>query len=296
MKFLAALFERSLPYLRAAHRAAPEATNPLFGTLYILSRPGWRRGLPTYLRMLLMSPMVSSRPGSLPAPESALRHPEGLLGVGGRMTVRRLVAAYRQGIYPWAHAGPVQWWSPRERFVLFLDEFKINRRFRSYLRKSSFRITTDKAFVDVVRGCAEPRSDSLPFSWITRDFRTAFTQLHRHGFAHSVEVWDGEELVGGVYGVALGRLFFTESMFARRQNASKIALTHLHCQLAAWGIVANDVKRESPFWASLGGRHVPRADLQALCAGADRAPIGKWSLDRELDVAGWRPGSDSPSA
>jgi leucyl/phenylalanyl-tRNA--protein transferase len=233
-----------------------------------------------------------------PPVERALRRPEGMLVAGGPLTPERLLEAYRSGIYPWCHVGPPKWWCPAQRMVLFLDEVHVSRRLRGYLRNASFRVTFDHDFRGVMRACAAPRPDRLPLSWITPAMQEAYGALFDRGHAHSVEVWQDEACVGGLYGVAVGGLFFTESMFARRAHASRVALTWLNCQLQSWGFVANDVKRPSPFWAAQGARLIPRREfLDLLARVRDRpTPAGPWQPDAGLAVDRWRPAAGLDSA
>ncbi|MEO6696524.1 MAG: leucyl/phenylalanyl-tRNA--protein transferase, partial [Gammaproteobacteria bacterium] len=165
----------------------------------------------------------------------ALREPDGLLALGGDLSPERLLAAYRKGIFPWYNEGqPILWWSPDPRAVLFPSRVKISRSLRKTLRQGRYRITLDQAFRSVIEGCAAPRN-GVPGTWISRAMMEAYTELHERGYAHSVEAWRDGQLVGGLYGVALGRVFFGESMFSRSPDASKVALASLARQLAVWG-------------------------------------------------------------
>ncbi len=168
--------------------------------------------------------------------EQALARPNGLLAAGGDLSPERLLRAYRLGIFPWFSAGePILWWSPDPRTVLVPGELKIARSMAKTLRKANFEIRADSAFEQVVRACSEPRPRQTG-TWITHAMQAAYTRLHRLGVAHSIETWHGDELVGGLYGVALGRAFFGESMFSRATDASKIALVHLARQLQSLGL------------------------------------------------------------
>lgn len=228
----------------------------------------------------------------LRAPDRALALPDGLVDIGGKMTVARLLAAYRQGIYPWCHVGPVKWWAPSRRAVLFLEEGRIEKNLRRLLRQERYRVTFDTAFRDVMTGCAEPRPGRPALTWISPRFMDAYLALHEAGHAHSVEVWDKDgSLAGGLYGVASGGVFFTESQFARARDTSKIAFVVLNRHLQEWGFVLNDGKDMTGHLASLGMRDIPRAEFTSLLAahaGAGRAP-GRWETDEALDVAGWKP-------
>ena len=166
-------------------------------------------------------------PDEFPNVEHALAEPNGLLAAGGDLSPPRLLAAYRRGIFPWYSEGqPILWWCPDPRAVLCPDEMKVSRSLRKTIRRGHFRITTDMAFPKVVERCAAPRRDETG-TWITEEMKNAYIRLHRLGYAHSVECWHEDGLVGGLYGIALGRVFFGESMFSQMNDVSKVALTHL---------------------------------------------------------------------
>lgn len=194
----------------------------------------------------------------------ALDDPEGLLAAGGSLDARRLIEAYRQGIFPWSSEGqPLLWWSPDPRMVLFTDEFKVSRSLRKRLRDGRFEIRVDTAFDEVMDACAEPR-DGQAGTWITESMQRAYGRLHRMGYAHSVEAWREERLVGGLYGVALGRVFFGESMFARETDASKVALAHLVALATEQGVPIIDCQQQTAHLASLGARPIPREEFAGL--------------------------------
>lgn len=212
-----------------------------------------------------MVPWLSAN-HAFPPVEKALVEPNGLLAAGGDLSLERLLAAYRQGIFPWYNPGsPILWWSPDPRMVLFPDEFKVSHSLRKALRRKHYEIRMDTAFAQVILACAEPRDTSLG-TWITLPMQQAYIRLHETGFAHSVETWIDGELAGGLYGVALGRVFFGESMFSRANNASKIALAHLIRQLQVWKFGLIDCQMSTPHLASLGAREIPRAEFSALLA------------------------------
>lgn len=219
-----------------------------------------------------------------PPVECALRDPDGLLAAGGSLTPQRLLDAYRRGIFPWYTQGqPILWWSPDPRSVLFPGELKVSRSLHKTLRKKVFRVTVDTAFRQVIEACAEPRRDETG-TWITAEMAGAYAQLHALGWAHSVECWVEETLVGGLYGIGMGRVFFGESMFTRCTDASKVALVYLVRQLEAWGYGLIDCQVRSAHMETLGARNVPRARfIELLDRYADepgRAP--PWTLDPEL--------------
>lgn len=191
----------------------------------------------------------------------ALRRPNGLLAAGGDLSPERLLRAYRRGIFPWYGEGePILWWSPDPRMVLFPAELKVGRSLRKVLRKGAFRLTADTAFEAVIEGCSAPRLDQ-PGTWITPDMKQAYVRLHALGVAHSVESWREGELVGGLYGVALGHAFFGESMFSRASDASKVALVGLVRQLQAWEFELIDCQMRTELLASFGAREIPRSEF-----------------------------------
>lgn len=203
------------------------------------------------------------RGAPFPPIEQALREPDGLLAAGGDLTVPRLVDAYSRGIFPWfAEGQPVLWWSPDPRMVLFADEFAMSRSLRKRVNSRVFDITVDMAFGDVIRECAAPR-EGQNGTWITRAMLDAYGALHRAGYAHSVEAWRDGELVGGLYGMALGRVFFGESMFTREPDASKVALVHLVSIVRGQGVPLIDCQQQTTHLASLGARPIARAAFAA---------------------------------
>jgi len=223
--------------------------------------------------------------GDFPPVELALQRPNGLLAAGGDLSPERLLRAYRLGIFPWFSAGePILWWSPDPRMVLFPGDLRIARSMAKTLRKADFEVRADSAFEQVIQACGEPRSRQTG-TWITAEMHTAYTRLHRLGVAHSIETWRGDELVGGLYGVALGRVFFGESMFSRATDASKIALVHLVRQLQAWGFELIDCQMHTPLLASFGARQIPRAQFTRRVAELvkySNVPV-PWVLDRFND-------------
>ena len=196
-----------------------------------------------------------------PEVERALAEPNGLLAAGADLSLPRLLEAYRNGIFPWfSHDQPILWWSPDPRMVLFPAELKISRSLARTLRSRRFEVRADTAFDAVIEGCRQPRRGESG-TWITEEMAEAYGTLHRAGFAHSVETWLDGKLVGGLYGVALGRAFFGESMFARVSDASKVALVALARQLQHWGFGVVDCQMNTAHLASLGAREIPRAEF-----------------------------------
>lgn len=196
-----------------------------------------------------------------PPLDKALREPNGLLAAGGDLSPARLVAAYRHGCFPWyAQGQPLLWWSPDPRTVLFPDEFHLSRSLAKLIRQQRFSVTFDHDFAAVIQACAEPR-DYADGTWITESMQHAYLQLHHEGIAHSVEVWEGEQLVGGLYGLAMGQLFFGESMFSRRDNASKVGFATLVDKLRHWGFVLIDCQMHTQHLHSFGARPIPRSEF-----------------------------------
>ncbi|MBI5431075.1 MAG: leucyl/phenylalanyl-tRNA--protein transferase [Nitrosomonadales bacterium] len=218
-----------------------------------------------------------------PSVELALRNPNGLLAAGGDLSAARLLEAYRRGIFPWFNPGdPVLWWSPDPRMVLFPGEFKTSRSLAKELRCTGYQLRCDTAFEQVMRACAAPR-DSQRGTWIDEDMIAAYTALHRSGCAHSVEVWREGCLVGGLYGVGIGRMFYGESMFSTASNASKIALAHLARQLERWQFGMIDCQMNTAHLASLGAREIPRAEFIArLQELVHCVPVTRWQFDTDL--------------
>ncbi|MBS0324428.1 MAG: leucyl/phenylalanyl-tRNA--protein transferase [Proteobacteria bacterium] len=203
-----------------------------------------------------------------PSVTSALDRPNGLLAAGGDLSPERLIAAYRHGIFPWFSEGdPILWWSPDPRMVLYPAELKISRSLARTLRKGGYDVRFDTAFEQVIQACAERDRPGQPGTWITGPMQRAYLHLHRIGFAHSIETWCDDQLVGGLYGVAIGKVFYGESMFALARDASKIALAHLchYLKQQDFGII--DCQMETPHLASLGARPIARSDFVRLLAG-----------------------------
>ena len=218
--------------------------------------------------MIASNPLRWLDPGDTEAPfpavEDALREPNGLLAVGGDLSPSRLVRAYRQGIFPWYSSDqPILWWSPDPRTVLRPQQLKVSRSLRRTLNRNIFSVTADAAFRRVVEGCAEPRGPDAG-TWLTHDMVEAYCRLHEMGYAHSVESWFEGELVGGLYGLSLGTVFFGESMFTRRSDASKVAFVRLVEHLQEWGYALIDCQVASAHLASLGAEAIPRRNFVAV--------------------------------
>jgi leucyl/phenylalanyl-tRNA--protein transferase len=213
-----------------------------------------------------------------PPVETALTEPDGLLAAGGDLSPARLLAAYRLGIFPWYSRGqPILWWSPDPRTVFETSRMHVPRRLARFLRTCPWTLKADTAFETVVRACAAPRTKQRG-TWLDPDMRKAYQRLHALGHAHSVEAWDGDALVGGIYGVAIGRMFFGESMFSAADNGSKVALLALARALCEWGFPLLDAQVASPHLFTLGAKEIGRADFSgrvALLAALDGV-AGSW--------------------
>jgi len=217
-----------------------------------------------------MIPWLDDNSYIFPAIDTALTDPNGLLAAGGDLHTQRIIAAYRQGIFPWfGDDDPILWWSPSPRCVLRPNELHISKSFAKFRKKTAFTVSFDNAFDQVINHCAQMRDDQEG-SWITSDMQQAYQQLFKQGVAHSVEVWDKDILVGGLYGLAIGNMFFGESMFSKRSNASKLAFSHLvkHLSLANYQLI--DCQVHSQHLASLGATEISRDDFKSYLANIDQ--------------------------
>ncbi len=228
-------------------------------------------------------------PPVFPPAEHALDKPNGLLAAGGDLSRERLLAAYARGIFPWYSVGePILWWTPDPRCVLFPSEIHVPRRTARRMRQSRDELSFDRAFDEVIQACAAPRAGQGG-TWLLPEMRAAYCDLHAAGHAHSIELYQGNRLVGGLYGVCLGRMFFGESMFSRVPDASKIVLIQLARQLQRWEFSLIDCQVSSPHVLRMGARELPRHGfLQHLHSALQQpAPsVGPWTLDRDLAQAG----------
>lgn len=213
-----------------------------------------------------------------PPVEQALDEPSGLLAAGADLSPRRLLDAYRHGIFPWYSEGqPILWWSTNPRMVLFTDELHVGESLRKVLRKKPFEVRINTAFRTVMEQCAAPRAASRAGTWIMPEMIDAYERLHDLGHAHSIESWQDGELVGGLYGVQIGRMFFGESMFTHVSNASKVALVHLVQRLRPAGFPMIDCQQETAHLASLGARPVSRADFATRIAALVQMPAAPFA-------------------
>lgn len=218
-------------------------------------------------------------------PDPDLADPSGLLAVGGDLSPERLLLAYRAGIFPWYSQGqPILWWSPDPRMVLHTDELKVPRSLAKRVRQERYEITLDRAFDEVIDRCAKVPRPGQQGTWITSAMVAAYRHLHALGHAHSVEAWQDGELVGGLYGVSVGRLYSGESMFADAPDASKIAFVHLVRQLARWEFPLVDCQVHTDHLARFGAREIPRESYVASAGSLTRRPgrPGPWRFDDDF--------------
>ncbi len=207
---------------------------------------------------------------SFPDISEALIEPDGLLAMGGDLSCERLIAAYQRGVFPWFNEGqPILWWSPDPRLVLFPEKLKISRSLKKNIRNSGFSVSFDKAFVQVIQYCAHTPREDQDGTWLSQDMQAAYYDLHQRGIAHSVECWHDGRLVGGLYGIALGRVFYGESMFTHKSNASKVAFATLVQQLQTWHFALIDCQVYTSHLHSLGAEEISRTDFRQLLEDYD---------------------------
>jgi leucyl/phenylalanyl-tRNA--protein transferase len=284
--------EKIFKLLHSAHSKNPKLVNFILGILYPF-HPSRINSIPAIICMTLKYWIDTRRSEDrFPNLEKPFKRPAGLVAIGGSLSTERLILAYRNGIYPWCHVGPVKWWAPSERMVLFLEESHISKNLRRTIKQSKFKITFDKAFNEVILACAEPRPKKLPLTWISAGIIDAYMSLYLQGYAHSVEAWDSEgNLAGGLFGVALGGVFFTESLFARKSDASKVAFVTLNCHLQRWGFKINDCKAYTEHHSSLGAKLIKRKEFMKIIEEVRDKKIflSSWKVDESLDIASWDP-------
>ena len=224
--------------------------------------------------LTVLDPALPDQP--FPPVSSALKDPDGLLAIDGCLSTQRIVNAYRHGIFPWFSSGePILWWSPNPRLILHPDDLVVSRSLAKTIRRNKFSITIDQAFPDVINACAETRN-TQEGTWISNDMKQAYNRLHQQNIAHSIEAWNNKTLVGGLYGLAIGQVFFGESMFHRQSDASKVAFVTLVQQLKNWGYKLIDCQVRTEHLVSLGATEIPREKfllhLNVLC---DKSPDEK---------------------
>lgn len=285
----------SLPSIRSLTGVLAGAPYPLrqavLGSAYRLV-PRRLPGLPPLLGVTLRDLARIGEP-ILPEPAEALDNPDGLCCLAGDIGVPELMEGYRRGAFVMSHIGPLKWWAPGHRMVLFFDQARIEKTTRRLLRSGRFRFTIDAAFTEVIQACAAPRPGGTPLTWITQRIQELFEAAHRAGHAHSIEVWEGDALVGGAYGLAVGRVFFTESQFHTARDASKVGFAVLNRHLQAWGFAFNDGKHPTRYLAGCGMTPVTREEFSALTERFAEAPpaAGLWTLDPRLTDDRWEPAS-----
>jgi len=211
-------------------------------------------------------PWLDSDTAQFPATHHALQEPNGLLAAGGQLNPEWLITAYTRGIFPWfSEEEPILWWSPSPRSFIYINQLHISKSLHKALRKKQFSISIDQAFEQVIDACAKPREQQAESgTWITEEMRSAYIELHHIGKAHSIEVWINGELSGGLYGIALGRVFFGESMFSTKTNGSKIALFALVEQLKQWQYIGIDCQVHNPHLESMGAQELERHKFESL--------------------------------
>lgn len=236
---------------------------------------------------MISIPWLNPDNHDFPDPANALDEPDGLLAVGGDLSPERILAAYHRGIFPWFNPGdPILWWSPSPRTVVYPNQLHLSKSLRKILRQGLYRVTFDNCFRAVMIACAAPRAYA-DGTWISDEIIAGYSALHERGFAHSVEVWRDNELVGGLYGVALGRVFFGESMFSRADNASKVGFAHLARQLCEWNFQLIDCQVANDHLFSLGAVEIPREEFQRILVNFVHKP-NVYSLPwSDLSIRTW---------
>jgi leucyl/phenylalanyl-tRNA---protein transferase len=232
-------------------------------------------------------PWLDPKNVNFPCPSKAAIEPNGLLAAGGDLSPERILAAYHQGIFPWFNPGdPILWWSPSPRTVVIPSTAHISKSLRKTLRKALYRVTFDQTFTKVMRACAALRPDSGG-TWISEDIINGYSALHLQGHAHSVEVWSDNQLVGGLYGIALGKVFFGESMFSRADNASKVAFAYLVRQLQLWDFKLIDCQVANEHLFSLGAIEIEREEFQQILLEFTNKPTAHTLSWSTLNIAAW---------
>ena len=261
----------------------------ILGTAYLMV--GRRRSsiLPMLIKSIIDLPRLK-RP-LVPDPANAMANPDGFCGLTGPIDVAELLQGYSRGMFVLNHIGPLKWWAPRHRMVLFFENARLEKTVRRLLRNQRFTVTFDKAFDEVVEGCAKPRPGGTPLTWITPRIKTLFGKAHKLGHAHSVEVWENGNLVGGAFGLAIGKVFFTESQFHTVRDASKVGFAVLNRHLQAWGFALNDGKHVTRYLADGGMLPITRNEFQKLTEqySIETAKAGAWQIDQALLDDSWEP-------
>lgn len=241
------------------------------------------------LNLTLLNPNQPDE--AFPSPEKAWSEPNGLLAVGGDLSVIRLRNAYYHGVFPWfGDQEPIYWWTPDPRTVIFPENIRITRSLRKSMRNKGYRIAFDEDFRAVIQACSEPRAYASG-TWITEEMQDAYCDLHAAGYAHCVGVYSSDnELIGGLYGVATGGIFSGESMFSRAPDTSKMALVALACHVQHWGFSVIDCQLENPHLTSMGAENISRDSfLRLLQQYRDVATRADWRVDQSIDLSRWMP-------
>jgi leucyl/phenylalanyl-tRNA--protein transferase len=267
------------------------ATRCGLSAAYSLRKNGPSHLLP-YWRRWLVECILPRR--ELPVPERTFDS-DGRVGLVYDLSTPTLTAAYQRGLYTAGHFGTLAWMSPPQRCVLYLNEFHMAKRLRQFMRQGHYAVTFDRDFEGVIKACAGRRQGRWHVTWITPRIMRAYAALRDEGSVHSFEVWNSKgELVGGGYGVALGRIFFTESQFSHEDNTSKLGFSVLNWHLARWGYVLNDGKKPTPTILNMGFRSIPRTEFLGCLADNVRSggKVGRWEIEADpLTVAKWQPGT-----
>lgn len=267
----------------------------VLGTAYAL-KPQRIALLPQIWRMTLIY-YLSPKPARDRLPEFPTYYTDwGLAGISDDLSVPALLANYSRGLFPVCHLGPMKWWCPAFRAVQDPALAHVGRTVRRLIRRHGFTVTMDTDFAGVMEACARPRDGKTPLTWITPKVMRAFYAAHRAGYAHSVEVWDRDgNLVGGLFGLGIGQVYFGESKFCRTSHASKVAVAYLQRHLAAWGYKLYDAKWMTPHLAEMGFHPMPRDDFLSLLPWYATEPghVGRWTVDPDLDPADWGKGEDA---
>lgn len=233
----------------------------------------------------------------LPDPRAALANPDGLAGIVSDFSPDTVLEAYRRGLYPWAHVGPLKWWSPAERCVLKFADHYMSKRLRRQMRQGEYTVTFDRDFESVIKACTGRREGKWHVTWITPKIMHAFAALYDAGYVHSFEVWNRNgELAGGGYGISTGRVFSTESQFSREPNTSKMGFAVLNWHLAKWGYLLSDGKAPTPTILDMGFKNIPREEYLGVLAqhGASGGKSGRWETEADLKtVSEWNPQVDA---
>ncbi len=267
----------------------PKMAAKAAGLLFSL-QPHRLRVLPELTKLSLRAWLFPRSQCAVPRLDAPENKPKGLSGIATNVSPTDILEGYASGFFLFSHLGPQKWWAPEQRMVLFFDETHLEKNTRRLLRNGRFKVTIDIVFSDIVDGCAAPRTGRPPLTWITPRMKRLFQTLHEQGHAHSVEVWNQKgELVGGLYGLAVGNVFFTESQFHRERDTSKVAFAVLNAHLSHWGFVMNDGKHHTSYLAANGFRLISREDFNRITREFAQSPRNpeRWFTDCKIDMDKW---------